>query len=850
MGDPLERPVFVDASGEEIEVGNDGQLEALIDEGRVTAANPDIEVPVRFLNEAGVFETRRMPYWAAVEERRAATDRGDPNSFRFLTGNGALAREASNEEYDRIREAGTRNLDENYSDIAFIQAAGDTLTFGGVSAVEDYLDPRIAQTRADVAAANPLATAGGVLTGALATALTPGGAWGGVARQMFGGRAVMQAGQTTRQLSTGARLGRFLARETLENTGYAVQVEAAMSSLENREFAVDRVIADAGIGTVLGLGLSGVGRMGRLAMNRGRGVVNEARAAVREAVSSERNLRMAAVETAQRNLDSALQPSSSTIRRGWEGLDSSVRNMSNVVSGSYRDAYRGVAVTGSPDRITARVLRSLGADDAPASAIRAMADPEFRASASASDLHRELYDLRTTASRSGRRDLVAKADELLSDPELFGSSAASVSRARGAIAEADLQLAPIRKALGSDPQAAINKMTPQQIEELGAAVRQMRAVASDLVGAGAGKYARQVVSKADEIERGLLARSKAYDKAAAKLEEAAARARVPEQSLIDAAAGNMIFTRALSDALPLGSLGSMLGGTPGAIGGKLVQSMLSSPQAVLGRLGRMGQAFINFEKRLIENNKRFSQALRAGRDVFKKVEQGRKPASPIVAALRNREQRDDAINDIRAQVATLSTNPQGLEEELTLSALPLTEIDETMGGMLQMRAAIALSYLMENLPVSTMDPLNPNAPAMPLSASEADKFADIYESLEDPMSIYENLLEGTLSLDAVKAVRTVLPEVYAEIGSNIASVLVDHIAEGKEIPYQLVTSINQAFGIETDPTQSASFLYNIQNSGAQTRQQAEGQGLVGPRRGAGMRVAQDSMTQNQRIQYE
>ena len=451
--------------------------------------------------------------------------------------------------------------------------------------------------------------------------------------------------------------------------------------------------------------------------------------------------------------------------------------------------------------------------------------------------------------RQGRTDVAATVDNLLTDGSLFGNRAATVSRARLRIRDADVELAPIRERLSKNPEQVLRNMSQEEVVRELAGVQRVREIADELVSVGAGKYAKSMVREADRIEKAIASRAKAYGKASDKLKKAQEAAATPRERIVDQVAEELIFSNTIMDNIPATGIGAIVGGGPGAIAANLLQYALK-PSGILGRLGNMQKVFTKFERDMIKHNKKFTAALgRAGR-TFRKIEDMPKPASAIVAALRSKDTRNEAIEDIRSQISEFTANPQVLTEELTLAAMPLSEIDETMGDMLQMRAVEGLLYLQAQFPEQQRNPLDPASPALPLSNSEADRFADVYEALEEPMSMYTNLIQGTLSQDAVEAVKTVYPEVYTEIGRNIAAVVANHYAQGEEIPYQMTTAMHMAFGIETDPTQSPDFIFNAQSIGVQTPEQAQVQGLTGPRRGTGVDFAQSTLTQSQRIEFE
>lgn len=213
----------------------------------------------------------------------------------------------------RRQEALRRRMDEEYNGTAAVNAAANALSFGAAGLVQDALaGEQTGVARARIADANENIT-GATLA---ATALVPTGGFGTVgalargtnltralssARSLRGlatagptavsralspaaRQAAQQLGSRLGMSARGSNVAGVVGREVTEGLVESVGGNLALASLNNTELSAEQIMADAGLISVLGLGLSGAGALGRGAVNRltsspGRALVNESRAA-------------------------------------------------------------------------------------------------------------------------------------------------------------------------------------------------------------------------------------------------------------------------------------------------------------------------------------------------------------------------------------------------------------------------------------------------------------------------------------------------------------------------------------------------------------------------------------------
>jgi hypothetical protein len=138
---------------------------------------------------------------------------------------------------------------------------------------------------------------------------------------------------------------------------------------------------------------------------------------------------------------------------------------------------------------------------------------------------------------------------------------------------------------------------------------------------------------------------------------------------------------------------------------------------------------------------------------------GRGAKASREAAVRLLEKRREAIQ-------ALANDPEKLLASSAELADQLAEHAPETAQELATAHTRAVSYLASKLPQRPS--AGPLAAKWEVSKAEASEFARHYEAVEDPASILRQAAAGTLTAEAVEAVRTVYPALYAQMQESIA----------------------------------------------------------------------------------
>lgn len=108
----------------------------------------------------------------------------------------------------------------------------------------------------------------------------------------------------------------------------------------------------------------------------------------------------------------------------------------------------------------------------------------------------------------------------------------------------------------------------------------------------------------------------------------------------------------------------------------------------------------------------------------------------------------------------------------------------------------AVAYLNERRPRAVkVDPLGPE-----IEPTEGQKqaFRELLKIAEQPLSLFQYMKEGTLSQDQVEDLQNMYPASYTAMANSLRQQVTEHLAEGKDIPYQLKQQISVFLGQPLD----------------------------------------------------
>lgn len=117
------------------------------------------------------------------------------------------------------------------------------------------------------------------------------------------------------------------------------------------------------------------------------------------------------------------------------------------------------------------------------------------------------------------------------------------------------------------------------------------------------------------------------------------------------------------------------------------------------------------------------------------------------------------------KVRELGQNPELLYEKLTHQVADVQEHAPETAQAIQTTSARGVAFLASKLPHAA--PSGPLQPKRVTSQSDMSKFNRYYEAVENPTSVLKQAAAGTLTPEAVEAVKTVYPQLYQQMTKSI-----------------------------------------------------------------------------------
>jgi len=268
----------------------------------------------------------------------------------------------------------------------------------------------------------------------------------------------------------------------------------------------------------------------------------------------------------------------------------------------------------------------------------------------------------------------------------------------------------------------------------------------------------------------------------------------------------------------------VMGGAPGAAVGAAANIGLSFLHKEARERGSALLATLYTRSRNADAtmNRQFGAFFRKARDAVKTgalagggVATGEAVGFDVRRALRaQRDERpEEAYDRVVARASDIASGravgPYVLDDHAPRTAQAMRQ--------LQVRAA---THLVSNAPVPPRRTTNPNLGALTADARpdplQLYEFSRRVAAIQNPMSILDDLHNGSLSVAATEAVREVYPQLYAEMQARV----LDGLANSQELlPYEHRIRLGLLFDLPTDPTLRPEYLALAQGAYAESNAQ-------------------------------
>lgn len=237
---------------------------------------------------------------------------------------------------------------------------------------------------------------------------------------------------------------------------------------------------------------------------------------------------------------------------------------------------------------------------------------------------------------------------------------------------------------------------------------------------------------------------------------------------------------------PIG-MDSFLGKVPGL---SYIYDYYSKPMTTLERL-----AYIKSNADKIENSVIGSVA-----NFF-----GGKSKRPLRSSLPSK----DTLLKESGQLAEMQANMEATLDKVTNHYADVTALSPTLGQAMTQTSMRAMTYLLSNRPeIVVNSSITPGKDKQLVSDKAMFEYQQRLDGIKNPMSILDDLNNGTASWIKADAVRTVYPKLWQQMQEQL---MIQANEQKKEIPYAKKVQMSILLGTPFDYTMSPEFIDAIQN---------------------------------------
>jgi hypothetical protein len=287
-------------------------------------------------------------------------------------------------------------------------------------------------------------------------------------------------------------------------------------------------------------------------------------------------------------------------------------------------------------------------------------------------------------------------------------------------------------------------------------------------------------------------------------------------------------TGALGGAVAGGPLGALVGGAAGTVAdaGRMwrVVNALEANDVHLGtKIKTSVSSFLERSQQYARIGKRGAteaveetgeKAARRAAKLAKQAEagetdRGRRLATRLVQnGFRNKgetkqeayERRVNELTDIRA-------DPERVAANINRSLGDVQAVAPNLSAAIALRATQNASYLLDRIPAGTLNlrSYTPHLAGPSVTDREIDKFGEMWSGVQAPLSILDDLRDGSLTREKVEAVKMTYPRIFAEIQARVLQGLAEMkhpLSYRARVQLDLLLDLNG----QAEPSLSPAFL--------------------------------------------
>lgn len=166
-----------------------------------------------------------------------------------------------------------------------------------------------------------------------------------------------------------------------------------------------------------------------------------------------------------------------------------------------------------------------------------------------------------------------------------------------------------------------------------------------------------------------------------------------------------------------------------------------------------------------------------------------RPTTPeAILASRSTESLNDDPMMVAKNATDLVENTDAATKAMQIASRDIDGVAPDIAQDVRDTLSRAMFFLAAKAPKES--PSAPGMPPLPPPKQDINKFQRYIKAIDDPTSIMDDAIKGTLTPEAVEAVRTVYPQVYQLIQNEIAL----RISNAPKIPYSRRMQLSALLG--------------------------------------------------------
>lgn len=235
-------------------------------------------------------------------------------------------------------------------------------------------------------------------------------------------------------------------------------------------------------------------------------------------------------------------------------------------------------------------------------------------------------------------------------------------------------------------------------------------------------------------------------------------------------------------------LGALVGNGPGAVVGGIA-SVIANPAVQLRRAAAVRKLIGSFEGSATGGMKRFLKNAGARSVAVAAASSG--TAIP---------EKRDRFDRRRTELESSQANRESMRADLERAYAPIANQAPAVGAAMISKHIEAHDWLFNKLPIANkyITGKLPGAPPDVIPDAEVIRFERWDEAVNDPLSMFQKLGDGELTLDHVEALKGVWPAVYSEMQSQALEFVAGELGAGRVPHIEDRKRMTLLFDIPTD----------------------------------------------------